>query len=228
MSQLESVDKVLDKSLSNIGEDFKYTVDCHKNFFKWRELVGDDADEIFPVKIEGVTLTLFSDNSSLKDKFKFRIPQLITKINSICGAEVVKKIIFGNNFSENRQKVTAKKNFPDEVAEVTLTEDEISDCEKKAAILQNSALHKMLLNCLLAKKKTDKLKKIPAGINVHCVKIFVRRKIFYVTFAKFASAINFFKQYAKFFMTRPLQNLLTCRKKLLNFCRICTRNARSR
>ena len=160
MSQLESVDKVLDKSLSNISEDFKYTVDCHKIFFKWRELVGDDADEIFPVQIEGATLTLFSDNSSLKDKFKFRIPQLITKINSICGAEVVKKIIFGNNFSENRQKVTAKKNFPDEVVEITLTEDEISDCEKKAAVLQNSALHKMLLNCLLAKKKSDKVKKI--------------------------------------------------------------------
>ena len=161
MSQLEGVAGVVDKSLLNIGADFKYKVDCHKIFFKWRELVGDDADEIFPIQIVGATLILYSDNASLRDKFKFLSPQLIAKINSTCGAEIVKKIIFGNDFSEKRQEINVKKNFfYYEFAEVTLTDDEISECEKKAADFKNPAVNKMLLNCLMAKKKSDKAKKI--------------------------------------------------------------------
>ena len=158
MSQLESVDSVIDKSLLNISEDLKNKVDCHKIFFKWRELVGDDADEIFPVQIDGSTLTLYSDNSSLRDKFKYRIPQLIKQINSTCGAEIVAKIIFGQNFLADNPTLKNKKILISD--EVTLSEDEISECEKKSAILQNPALNKMLLNCLLAKKKSDKAKKI--------------------------------------------------------------------
>ena len=140
MSQLEIVDSIVDKSLAKIGEDFKYKVDCHKIFFKWRELVGDDADEIFPVQISGSTLTLYSDNSSLKDKFKYRIPQLIEQINSICGTEIVTKIIFGQNFSENKIPLNKQRNLIVHEPEIILTEDEILECKEKAAVLRGRRL----------------------------------------------------------------------------------------
>lgn len=161
MSQLESVDNVVNKSLSDIGEEFKYKVDCHKIFFKWREIVGDDADEIFPVQIKGSTLIIYSENSSLKDKFKYRTPQLIAQINSICGAEIISKIIFGKTFLGNKKVVQEQKILlEDKPEEITLTEEEILECKKKSSTLTNPESRKMLFDCLVAKKKADKAKKI--------------------------------------------------------------------
>ncbi|MBR5913450.1 MAG: DUF721 domain-containing protein [Selenomonadaceae bacterium] len=160
MSKLELIEEIIPKTLSSIGEDVKHKVDCHKIFFKWREIVGEDAEKIFPVKIDGTTLTLYSSSPSLKDKFKYRIPQLIAKINSNIGEEVVTKINFGKTFLSNNQKVVEEKISADvEVAEVTLTDEEISDCEKKSSVIQDPERRKMLFDCLIAKKKSDKAKK---------------------------------------------------------------------
>ena len=215
MSQLEIVDSVVDKSLLNIGEDFKYKVDCHKIFFKWRELVGDDANEIFPVQISGSTLTLYSENSPLKDKFKYRIPQLIAKINSICGAKLVTKIIFGNNFSGKRKIVTERKNLsPLEFAEVTLTEDEISECEKKAAAIQNPALNKMLLTCLLAKKKADKAKKISGWHKCLMCENLCSPENFLCDVCQIRESNKLFQAIRKIFFDAPATKFVDVQKKI--------------
>ena len=161
MSKLELIKNIVPKTLSQIDEDFKHNIDCHKLFFKWRELVGEDSEKIFPVKIEGTTLTLYSDSSSLKDKFKYRVPQLIEKINSLLGEEVIKKIIFGKTFSSNSERVLENKAVEEvETEEITLTDEEILDCEKKSAAIQNPERRKMLFDCLISKKKSDKAKKL--------------------------------------------------------------------
>ena len=152
------IKEIIPKTLSSIDDDVKNKIDCHKIFFKWNEIVGGDADKIFPVKIEGSTLTLYSLSSSLKDKFKYRTPQILCKINSIFGENFVTKIIFGKTFLSNPKKIIAHKSLND-VEEVTLTEDEILDCKKKSAVIKNSERRKMLFDCLIAKKKSDKAKK---------------------------------------------------------------------
>ena len=113
MKDFESIQDVMPKTLALIDEDVKRKVDEHKIFFMWREIVGNDADEIFPVKISGKTLTLYSSNSSLKDKFKYRIPQLISQINSALSDEVVDKIIFGRIFQSD--PIENKKVVRDEI-----------------------------------------------------------------------------------------------------------------
>ena len=159
MSKFEIINDVIPKTLSLIDEDFKYNVDCHKIFLRWREIVGDDADKIFPVKIDGKTLTVYSLSSSLKDKFKYRIPQILNKINSTCGDNLIDKIIFGKTFSANNKKISPAKIVADEIVEVNLTEEEILECEKKSSVIQNPERRKMLFDCLIAKKKSDKIKK---------------------------------------------------------------------
>lgn len=160
MEDFEIIKDVMPKTLAAIDEDVKRKVDEHKIFFIWREIVGNDADEIFPVKISGKTLTLYSSNSSLKDKFKYRIPQLIGKINSALGDEVIDKIIFGRIFQS--KPIETQKIIRDEIpaAEINLTDDEILECEKKSAAIENSERRKMLFDCLVTKKKSDKAKKI--------------------------------------------------------------------
>ena len=153
MNEPEIASTVIQKSLSQIDKDVKQKIDLQFIFLRWRELVGDFADKIYPVEIKGKTLILHSNNSTLKDKFKYRAKDLVSKINSIFGVEVIDKIIFGANFTATAEVSNA---------EVTLTDDEIAECEKKSAVIENPERRQMLFNCLVTKKKADKSKKISA------------------------------------------------------------------
>ena len=158
MGKPKIISDVIPQTLSLIDDGVKRKIDEHKIFFKWREFVGEESDKIFPVKIEGKTLTLYSDSPSLKDKFKYRIPQLIQKINAGFDDEVVTKIIFGKSFQAKppiKQSVTPFEKIP----EIILTDEEILECEKKSSAIQNPDRRKMLFDCLIAKKKSDKSKK---------------------------------------------------------------------
>ena len=168
MNEPEIASTVIQKSLSQIDKDVKQKIDLQFIFLRWRELVGDFADKIYPVEIKGKTLILHSNNSTLKDKFKYRAKDLVSKINSIFGVEVIDKIIFGANFNTKKNlSVESPKNTQPATAEVsnaevTLTDDEIAECEKKSAVIENPERRQMLFNCLVTKKKADKSKKISA------------------------------------------------------------------
>ena len=197
MNEPEIANKVIQKTLAQIDPSVKNRIDIQFIFLRWRKFVGDFADKISPVEIKGKTLILHSDNSTLKDKFKYRVKDLIQKINSTFGAEVVDKIIFGmnfkaqKNFADKPAKITQPSNaevstavevkteeiLSDETSrievpkseksraeisnvEVTLTDDEIAECEKKSAVIENPERRKMLYDCLVTKKKADKSKKL--------------------------------------------------------------------
>ena len=168
MSELEIASQVIQKSLSQIDKSVKQKIDLQFIFLRWREFVGNFADKIYPVEIKGKTLILHSNNSTLKDKFKYRVKTLIQKINSTFGEEVIDKIIFGMNFAAQKNLAAKSKAdikpAPAEVsnAEVTLTDDEIAECKKKADVIENPERRQMLFNCLVTKKKADKSKKISA------------------------------------------------------------------
>ena len=213
MSKFEILEEVIPKTLSEVGENFNHKVDCHKIFFKWRDIVGDDADEIFPIKIDGTTLTLYSQNSSLKDKFKYRIPQILDKINSIFGKNFITKIIFGKTFLEN-------KNLPDknievaEFVEVNLTEEEILECEKKSAVIQNPERRKMLFDCLVAKKKADKTKKIAKWHKCDLCENLCQPKENLCDFCKVNERRKMFHEIRKIFHESPNTKFVDVQKKI--------------
>lgn len=118
MNEPEIANKVIQKSLAQIDPNIKNRIDIQFIFLRWREFAGDFADKISPVDIKGKTLVLYSDNSTLKDKFKYRAKDLILKINAIFGAEVIDKIIFGMNFNE-KKKSADKSQITDKTKKVT-------------------------------------------------------------------------------------------------------------
>ena len=213
MSKLEILEEVIPKTLSEIGEDFNHKVDCHKIFFKWRDIVGDDADEIFPVKIDGTTLTVYSQNSSLKDKFKYRIPQILEKINSTFGKNFINKIIFGKTFLENKN-LSAKNIEVNEFVEVTLTEEEILECEKKSVVIQNTERRKMLFDCLVSKKKADKTKKIAKWHKCDLCENLCPPKENLCDFCKINERRKMFQEIRKIFHESPNTKFVDVQKKI--------------
>ena len=123
MSEPESANNVIQKTLSQIDKNVKHKIDIQFIFLRWREFVGNFADKISPVDIKGKTLILHSNNSTLKDKFKYRVKTLIQKINSTFGEEVIDKIIFGMNFAAPKNlSVEGKKSIQPVSAEVPSVE----------------------------------------------------------------------------------------------------------
>ena len=157
MSEIENVDDVIQKSLSDIGENFKRRVNCTQIFYRWKDFAGEDSEEIFPVELNGKTLTLYSSSPALADNFKFLIPKLIEKINAAFDDEVVTKIIFGKSFQVKTKKVAVKEIPVDE--EIILTDEEIAECKKISDKLKSDDAREMTFNLLIARKKSDVWKK---------------------------------------------------------------------
>lgn len=168
MSEPEIASTVIQKSLAQIDKSVKHKIDIQFIFLKWREFAGNFADKISPVEVKGKTLILHSNNSTLKDKLKYRVKDIISKINSTFGEEVIDKIIFGMNFTAQKNLAAKSKKAIQPAtaevssAEVTLTDDEIAECEKKASVIENPERRQMLFNCLVTKKKADKSKTLSA------------------------------------------------------------------
>lgn len=161
VSELENVEGVIQKSLETMGDKVKSKLGCLQILRKWENFVGDDAAEIFPVELKNKTLTLYSANPLLNDKYKFLLPELIEKINGAFNDEVVTKIIFGKTFQAQtfNVKKTLPKDEPAEVdEEIILTDEEIADCRVKSKRIKSSDTRETTFNLLIAQKKADKWK----------------------------------------------------------------------
>ncbi len=161
MNDFEIIGDVVQENLAQLDDEVQHKLNCRMIFHHWKEFVGDDAEEIFPVEIIGTTLILYSDNSTLKDKFKYRVSTLIKKINAHFNKKIVTKI--GFNYSAFKlQRLTNENSKPAEnfvpSVEISLTDDELAECEKKSAVIADDERRRMLFDCLVAKKKSDKLK----------------------------------------------------------------------
>lgn len=161
MNDFEIIGDVVQENLAQLDDEVQRKLNCRMIFHHWKEFVGDDAEEIFPVEIIGTTLILYSDNSTLKDKFKYRASTLIKKINAHFNKKIVTKI--GFNYSAFKlQRLTNENSKPAEnfvpSVEISLTDDELAECEKKSAVIADDERRRMLFDCLVAKKKSDKLK----------------------------------------------------------------------
>lgn len=166
MNDFEIIGDVVQENLAQLDDESQRKLNCRMIFQHWQEIVGDDAEEIFPVEIIGTTLTLYSDNSALKDKFKYRASTLIKKINAHFNKKIVTKIGFNYSAFKLQRLTTGEnskpaENFIEDV-EISLTAEELAECEKKSAVIADDERRRMLFDCLVAKKKSDKLKKFSA------------------------------------------------------------------
>ena len=166
MSELDNVKISIQENIAHFDDKVKTKIDCSAIFINWDKFMDEHSAEIFPVKLNDTTLILFSDDHALKDKFKYSAPNVIEKINSYFGKEIVTKIKFSSRFSYKfvtknisaRNKISETEIIND--LEISLADEEIEECRKKSSVIADEESSRMLFECLIAKKKSDKLKKL--------------------------------------------------------------------
>jgi len=165
VSELESAGEAVLQSLRLHGDNFKKKLVQNGIFQRWREIAGPFADDIFPIKVDGTTLILYSKISAAKDNFKYIAKDILDAANKIVGGgeEIYKNIDFAKSFNKPTatakkisNKTSAQKNFS--VEDVELSDAEIADCEKNLTEIKNPALKEIALKNFLTQKKIYKIK----------------------------------------------------------------------
>lgn len=167
MSELDNINVAIQENISKFDEKIKNKIDCNIIFLNWKKILDDDSAEFFPVKLQDTTLILFSEDPALNDYLKYNTPNLIEKINSYFGKEIVTKIKFSGRFSnkfiaKNFSAREKNSNDAEKIAdvEISLTDEEIDECKKKSSVIEDEDCRRRLFECLIAKKKSDALKKL--------------------------------------------------------------------
>ena len=159
MSNPEIIGAVLQKSLNEINPELRKKLLQKEIFKQWHEIFKTLADKISPVKIQGETLIVTSNDGAVTDTLKFGAENFVKLINEKIspGMPIISEIKFGRNFDAPQIKNIPVKIEYDEV-KIELTPQEISDCEKKVAAVTDENLRKILLETSLSYAKSQKLK----------------------------------------------------------------------
>ncbi len=158
MGEPEIVGEVLQKSLADNPELRKKLLQ-KEIFNRWQEIFPAFADKFFPVKIDGETLIVDSNDSAFKDMLKFGAPDFIQKINEKIspGLPIISKIKFGKSF-EDIPSPLKKNSAPKIWEEIQLSAEEIDECKKKVAAVADETQRQFLLETILSYKKAEKRK----------------------------------------------------------------------
>ena len=170
MSEPEFLSSVLIRSVENCENDLSGKLLRIEIFRRWKEIAGNIAGQITPIKLQNKTLVLYSNNPAVKDVLKFLADSLVEKINKDIGKGeiIVEKIAFGKNFekpAENIEEIInpkfdknpEKRNpSPDDLRKINLTDEEIAECEKFLSGIEDKVQQKDLLKTFLARAKLKK------------------------------------------------------------------------
>jgi len=158
LGEPEIVGAVLQKSLADNPELRKKLLQ-KEIFNRWQEIFPAFADKFFPVKIDGETLIVDSNDSAFKDMLKFGAPDFIQKINEKIspGLPIISKIKFGKSF-EDIPPPLKKNSAPKIWEEIQLSAEEIDECKKKVAAVADKTQRQFLLETILSCKKAEKRK----------------------------------------------------------------------
>ena len=159
MSELENIGAVLQKTLEEISPELRKKILQKQIFKRWNEIFKSLADKISPVKIQDDTLIVTSTDGAVMDMLKFGAENFVKLINDKIspGMPIISKIKFGKSFDVPQVKKIPAKIQPDEI-KIELTPQEISDCEKKVAAVNDENLRQILLETALSYAKSQKLK----------------------------------------------------------------------
>lgn len=148
---------IIQKNLSK-NPELRRKILQQEIFNRWAEILPNFANKIFPVKIQGDTLVVDSNDNAAKDTLKFGAPNLVKLINEKISPElpIISVIKFGRSF-ENSPPVP-KKLHAEKVQEIELTPEEIEECEKKVADVTDEKRRQFLLETFLSYAKSEKRK----------------------------------------------------------------------
>jgi predicted nucleic acid-binding Zn ribbon protein len=90
---LERIGRILDSVVESLG--LKKKLDEGKAILIWEKAVGEKiANHTRPLRVEGSKLFVEVSGSSWRNELTFLKPEIIQKLNSAAGSEVVDDIIF--------------------------------------------------------------------------------------------------------------------------------------
>ena len=133
--------------------------------YHWGEIIDDSiAAQVEPVELEHGILFVDVKNSAFKDQLKFYREEIIDAINENFGQELVKDIRIAQGFRV-ADKLPDRNSAPAQVADlkstlgnITLTAEEIKNCEEQSEKISNEDLRRTVLQTLLSQAKSRKYK----------------------------------------------------------------------
>lgn len=167
MKKIETVNQILIKTLAQDKTGLGEKILCLSVCQNWEKIAGNISAQTSPVKIKNKTLIISAKNSSAKDNLKFLAKNIVEKTNEIIGGgeKIIEKISFGFGKSFEIQKKIPVQKFYDkkffsaeDIEKIFLTEEEISECEKKSFAVENEKYRQELTEIFIARKKLEKLK----------------------------------------------------------------------
>ncbi len=165
MSEPEFLGGVLVRTVSRCKNNLSGKILQREIFLRWKEIAGDFAGQITPIKIQKKTLVIYANNPAVKDTMKFLAGSLVEKINSTVGRgeKIIEKISFGKTFEtpeENSEEIVNPKikkiSSSEDWKKINLTDEEIADCEKKLSDIEDETQRRDLLKTFLARAKLKK------------------------------------------------------------------------
>lgn len=170
MSEFEAVDGVLIRTIEKLPKNLNEKLLRIEIFRRWKEIAESLSKQILPMGIKNKTLILYASNPVVKDNMKFLANNIVEKINSTVGngEKIIERITFGKSFEKPdeslediikpkfEKKINDKKISPADLKKINLTDEEISECEKKLPKIQDEQRRKELLETFLNRAKLRK------------------------------------------------------------------------
>ena len=159
MSEPEIIGAVVQKSLEEISPELRKKLLQKEIFNRWEEIFKTLADKIFPVQIQGETLIVTSNDGAVLDALKFGAENFVKLINEKIspGMPIISDIKFGRSFDTPQIKKLPAKTETEEI-KIELTPEEIAECEKKVAAVEDETKRNFLLESFLSYEKSQKRK----------------------------------------------------------------------
>ncbi len=162
MSQPTSIKDILKSNLPDIDKTLRQKMFQQEILRRWDEIFDRFADKIMPVRFEGDTLFINSNDNSLKDMLKYSAKNFVDKINALIGSQVIAQVKFSGKIGAALEKAE-KKPAPIEFTndKNLLTAEEIAELEKQVADIGNPQFRQKRLAHLIgfANAQKSKLKR---------------------------------------------------------------------
>lgn len=160
------IDRVLHERFKAAGADTYRKFLCSEVIHNWDKLFDKSISaQVKPVTIEHGVLFVSVSNSAFKDQLKFYTEEIIDIINESYDAEetLVKEIRLAKGFQIANMPPKETEPAPVEkpkvsMEEITLTDEEIKDCEEKASKISDAELRQTVLSLALSHARSQKFK----------------------------------------------------------------------
>lgn len=138
---------------------------CVEVIHNWTKIVDEDiAAKVKPVKIEHGVLFVNVSNSAFKDQLKFHAEEIIDAVNENFAQDepLVKEIRIAKTFQvadmPHAEQEPAQGVKPLMIEQITLTDEEIEQCELRAAKISDDEMRQTVLDTLLSQARVQKFR----------------------------------------------------------------------